>query len=129
MKLTNEKIITFMSIDLTAKKLPIKLGYAYSVNRSACEVLKNEYETRYNETIRKYAERDEEGNMIPPDEQGIIHISDMAAFTEEMNELATMEIEVPITTVSVDVLEKCDEEMFDSLSVAEISSIAFMIED
>lgn len=128
MKLINEQIMTFMNIAVDEKRLPMKLGYTLAANKHILTPFFDAITTKRDELIVQYAIRDEDGNFKTNDNGGVL-IGDVVEFTREATELMQLEVDVPIATTSIEVLEKCDTEMFDSLSVAEIASIAFMIED
>lgn len=128
MKLTNEKIIAFKELDVADKKLPIKLSWAIAANDIAIAPFADAFYKKKNEIIQKYAKKDNDGQILV-DENNNLSMQNATEWIQEMNDLFSATIEIPITTVSINELEKCDTENFDSLSVAEIGYIAFMIEN
>lgn len=65
-----------------------------------------------------------------PDPSGMKHkqMEDKERFGKDMSELLNIETEVEIHTVSISVVEKCDEDpKYDSLTMAELDVIDFML--
>lgn len=126
MKIRNQEILNFLSIKFGEKHLPIRVAYAIAVNvEEAAKKIKAYDELRI-KLLEKYAEKDEEGKAIIEDDQ--YKVTDMEKFNEEFTELKETEVDMNVTTVSLDDLAKCDNPEFDSLTVPEISILSFMIE-
>ena len=124
MKLTNEKILSFSNSEVANKKLPVKLAFAISVNASAVAPALEAYHRQRKSLLEKYAEKDGDEFVV---ENGRYKIEDEKGWLQEIQELLETESDVTITTVPVDVLEKCDADAFDSLTVKELFEINFMI--
>ena len=76
--------------------------------------------------IRRYAKKDENGEIMTEDDCYIME--DKERFGKDMSELLNIETEVEIHTVSISVVEKCDEDpKYDSLTMAELDVIDFML--
>lgn len=127
MKLSNRKILDFINSDLVSKKLPIKLAYAISVNVSAVEGAIKAFNNQRTNLIEKYAKKGEDGKPISDDGKYIIE--NTKEWNESINELLDAESDVNVTTITLDLLEKCDDEAFDKLSVGELAVISFMVAD
>lgn len=127
MRLTNRDIITFFSADFRGKRLPLKLSFALKFNNDALKGPITVYNEQRNELIRKYAEKNGDGEPVTKDNNYII--KDQAAWSKEMEELLDMEVEANIKTVDLETLEKCDLHEFDTLTVDQIETIYFMISE
>lgn len=127
MKLSNRKILDFINSDLVSKKLPIKLAYAISVNVSAVEGAIKAFNNQRTNLIEKYAKKGEDGKPIS--DNGNYIIENTKEWNESINELLDAESDVNVTTITLDLLEKCDDEAFDKLSVGELAVISFMVSD
>ena len=128
MILTNLEIFNFMNTcsKMIEKTLPLKLAYClrYNINLltpfyKACE------EERLN-IIKKYAEKDKEGNVI--------EINDTPKFSdnkvyEELNELFSIENEINLKKIDISIVEKADEEQFDSITMQELNMLMLIIEE
>ena len=82
----------------------------------------NEHRTKL---ILEHCKKDENGNPLIEDDCYLFE--DVAGWNKAIMELNLTEVEVDLTTVPVEVLEKCDEGSFDSLSVNEVNAMGFMI--
>lgn len=125
MKLTNQQILNFINSDISAKKLPVKLAYAISVNFSNVAPAIRAYNEQRNKLIDKYAKKDDDGKPLA--ENGLYLFEDRTGWDKSVTELLGIEAEVNITQVPEKVLEKCDSPEFDTLTVTELSAIQFMI--
>ncbi|WP_346904973.1 hypothetical protein, partial [Faecalicatena contorta] len=61
-------------------------------------------------------------------EDGSYIISDISGYEREMEELLGIENEMQLHTVTIEEIEKCDMEQFDSLSVQDITLLDLMME-
>lgn len=109
MKLRNSQIISFLNTyaAIKAKKLPVKLGYAIKKNVSAVTAASEAYSTERNELLERYAQKSENGQFLVND--GCYVIPDQEGYAKDIEELLNIETEAEIQTVSLDVLEKCDD--------------------
>ena len=88
--------------------------------------LASAYTAEREELIRRYAKKDENGEIMTEDDCYIME--DKERFGKDMSELLNIETEVEIHTVSISVVEKCDEDpKYDSLTMAELDVIDFML--
>ena len=125
MKLKNKDILNFINADVASKKLPVKLGYALSVNLAAVEPAFKAYNDQRTKLVEECAKKDENGKPLIEDNNYIFE--DISKWNESILELLEAEADVNVSTVSLDILEKCDDPAFDKLSVIELASIKFMI--
>lgn len=126
MKLTNKQIADFVLANLGDTKLPIKLAYAISLNLKECQSAFEVFSEKQRELLNQYAERDENGEIII-DDIGVV-LKDGENYGKQVEELAELEAELNISTVPFDVLDKLDEDKYDSLSAKQLNALDFMIE-
>lgn len=127
MNLTNQQILDFANTPLGNKKLPMKLAYAIAVNTAAMAPALEGYNAARKTLLNGYAKTDDKGEPIV--ENGNYIIENIDGWTNDIKVLLETEANIPVTTVPVDVLEKCDDPAFDKLSVRELAVISFMIEE
>ena len=125
MKITNQGILNFIQLNIGEKKLPVQLSYAISVNLAKIKPILNVYNEHRMKLVLEHARKDENGNPVIEDDCYLFE--DVAGWNQAIMELNQTEVEVDLTTVPLDVISKCDEECFDSLSVNEITAMNFMI--
>lgn len=128
MKLRNSQIISFLNTytAIKTKKLPVKLGYAIKKNVSAVTAASEAYSAERNELLKHYAQKGENGQFLVND--GCYVIPDQEGYAKDIEELLNIETEAEIQTVSLDVLEKCDDPRFDPLTIEELTALEFMTE-
>ena len=128
MKIRNSQIVNFINgvMNLKEKKLPIKLGYAITRNIKIMDPIATSYEEERQKILGKYAEKDDSGKFKVED--GSYIISDISGYEREMEELLEIENEMQLHTVTIDEIEKCDLEQFDSLSIQYITLLDMMME-
>jgi superfamily I DNA and/or RNA helicase len=109
------------------KRLPIRLSFALNANlkkfESAIEVFNDE---RY-KLFEQYGKKDQNGKIIV-DEAGNVSLEDPVAFSKDVRDLRDVDVDIAIQKVSIDILDACDTDKFDSLTPAELELIDFMIE-
>ena len=128
MKMQNKEIVDFLNtcVSMKKKSLPVRLAYAIKKNVAAVQEAASAYTAEREELIRRYAKKDENGEIMTEDDCYIME--DKERFGEDMSELLNIETEVEIHTVSISVVEKCDEDSkYDSLTMAELDVIDFML--
>ena len=127
MKIKTEQIVNFIdSRIVSAKKFPTSMAYKLHVNRKACAAVYEAYTEQIKGLVDKYAEKDKDGNLVKDGNGYIIATEHIPACNKEVAEMLAEEVEVAISTIPAEMLDKCDE--FDSLSVFELALIDFMIE-
>lgn len=125
MKIKNREILNFANTHFGDKHLPVKISFAISKNAEAVAGALKAYEETRKSRLEKYAKKDEDGKPVVKD--GNYVIEDLEKWSEEIRELLDTETEVMIQEVSIDEFAKCDDPCFDTLSVAEMSILKFMI--
>lgn len=128
MKMQNKEIVGFLNtcVSMKNKSLPVRLAYAIKKNVAAVQEAASAYTAEREELIRRYAKKDKNGEIMTEDDCYIME--DKERFGKDMSELLNIETEVEIHTVSISVVEKCDEDSkYDSLTMAELDVIDFML--
>ena len=128
MKITNKEIINFLNTPVIKKRLPIRVAHAIAVNIEEANAKYKVYEANRISMVEKYAEKDENGEPIIENNEYVVSDVNLEKANKEVEELINVEVEMPVTTVTLDDLAKCDGSEFDSLTVAELIRINFMIE-
>ena len=123
-----DEIVDFLNTCVSMKKkiLPVRLAYAIKKNMAAVQEAASAYTAEREELIRRYAKKDENGEIMTEDDCYVME--DKERFGKDMSELLNIETEVEIHTVSISVVEKCDEDAkYDPLTMAELDVIDFML--
>ena len=126
MKVKNITLLNFVNSALVMKKLPTKLSFAIAINADEANKKVKLYDEERKKLAEKMAKKDEEGNPVIENDHYIFE--DENAWDEVMRELLDTEVEVAMTTVTLDDVAKCDNPEFDTLTIPELSVIKFMIE-
>lgn len=128
MKMKNSEIVTFLNTctDLRQKRLPVRLAYAIKKNMAAVQEAATAYMEEREELIARYAKKDKKGEYLVKDNCYVFENKD--EFEKDMSELLAIETAVKIHTVSIDTVEKCDDDpKYDPLTMEELDVIEFMI--
>jgi hypothetical protein len=125
MKVTNKDIIDFAALQLKNKKLPVRVAYAISVNSAEAEAKIAAYDEQRKVLLEKHAVKGEDGKFVI--ENGNFTVKDPIGWNNDIQELLNTEAEMNVTTFSLDDLAKCDNADFDTLTIAEITAMKFMI--
>lgn len=128
MKITNEQIINFANMRAKGRRFPVRLMYALTMNANILAPAIKAYTDSREELIKKHSKKDEDGNPVV-NEQGNYEFEDVAAWNKEIKELLDIEADLPVTTIPMSVIEKCEDSAFDDLSFEDIDAIKFMIEE
>ncbi|WP_370773366.1 hypothetical protein [Clostridium sp.] len=127
-KLSNERIVSTINAlsKLNNAQLPIKIAYAISKNVNKIESELKFYNAETAKLVNKYGEKDKEGKL-KVDENGNVplkeeHIED---YNRDIKELLSIENEMDIHMIKLDDLLNSNY----NISPAELSAIAFMIEE
>lgn len=88
----------------TSHKLPIKVAYKLSRLAAAIETEVIFYQTKFREILNEYCLVDDNGNYVPTDDgQGFkIHPGKEVECNQAMEDLHTLEIELPDITFNID---------------------------
>lgn len=103
MKLSNEKLVNSIGVlsKLTNMELPIKLSYAFSKNITNIDRELVAYNKERQKLIKKYGEKDKEGNLKTK-EDGTINILNIDNFNKELKEILEIETEVDIHLIDLE---------------------------
>ena len=135
MKIINSDIVRFYENFITNKEngeskiFPVMMAYAIKYNSRVLMSTYRAIKEQQSEIIKKYATKDENGN-ISIDDNGniIIDATQKELVMREIGELLQGSVDVPLTYISIKDIERTDEEKYDGLSVADIDVLIFMIE-
>lgn len=108
------------------KKLPVKVAFIISRNMTKMENIVADLEDKKREIIIKYAEKDEDENPII-NEEGNVKILDMKKFTEEINDILSVDLSIDFDMINMIDVQKIDLPEFDSLTLDELSALDCMI--
>lgn len=126
MKITNQVLLNSIPTlqKLSKEQLPIKVSYTISKNIKAIEEELKIYEEERRKLIKKYAELDKEGKLKVNDNGNyVIKQENQLDFNKEVLELMSIETDINISKINLNVLEGL------KVSPLEISSVNFMIEE
>lgn len=107
LKITKALDLEAFKSQINKQKVPIKLAFKFSKLFSQIEESTNFYREKLQEIIDTYAERDENGDMVPANDGTGVQIQKdkIAECQEQLNELTSLEVEVPDITFTLDELE------------------------
>lgn len=107
LKITKALDLEAFKSQINKQKVPIKLAFKFSKLFSKLEESTNFYREKLQEIIDTYAERDENGDMVPANDGTGVQIQKdkIAECQEQLNELTSLEVEVPDITFTLDELE------------------------
>ena len=130
MKMKNKQILAIYNNirPIKQKQLPVKIGFAINKNLAAMDDAAKAYEEERMKILDRYGEKDENGLKKSEDGKEYL-LKDKKAYKEAMDELWEIETDIPIHTVMIDDVAKCDSEKFDALTPFELEILEFMIEE
>ena len=108
------------------RKFPTRVSLMIARNLNNLKGAYDDIETERMNIIMKYTEKDDSGETIQ-DENGNVHIDDVDGVNKELIEMFDTEIDVHIDFITVEDIEKCDLDEYDSLTFDEVSMLSFMI--
>lgn len=117
--------------------LPARLGYAIGRNAEELSKEASRMERERVHMCTRYADKDSDGNPLMVD--SVVHgervqeysmgTDARREFESEYAELLDTDVDVPITTVTPDIFERCDaDSRYSALTVAQIAGLSFMLE-
>lgn len=126
-QLTNETIVNSINIlgELNNAKLPIKVAYAITKNVNKINSEIKPYNIEKLKLLDKYAEKNEKGEIIIENGHFKIKEECVENWNKEIKELLEIENEIDIHMIKLDDLLNSNY----NISPAELSAIAFMIEE
>lgn len=128
MKIKNIIKYNYSLENILKKKLPIKASFIIAKNKKKIDDILEIYDKKRIDLVEKYAIKNDEGEIII-DNNGNAKINNLKSFSEELEELWSIEQNFEIEYITFQDLEKCDTGNFDSLSPSDISQIQWMIEE
>lgn len=127
-----------------AKKLPVKVQYALAVNIKTLTEKYVAYNTQRTEILEKDCVKDADGHPVLKDrvtknavgevvntQQEYTYGSDedRERALKEVAELNTIEEELELHMITLEELERCDEEPYDGLTGTNVQDMLFMISE
>lgn len=109
-----------------AKRLPTRLSFVLLRNRKKMQDIVKDIETKQNELLERYGEKDENGELVIGKDNKI-KVPEGEKYLHELSEVMNTDIEITLDKVTMDDIEKCDSEKYDSLTVEEISALEYMM--
>ncbi len=126
MKIYQIRQIASVLSELSKKKMPVKLGFAISVNIEELNRWIEKVEKQRIDLCRKYAKKDDRGEAVIHDDR--FEIEDLEALTMEINKLMEEEIHLNVRSVPEGILESIDtSSRYDAVTADEISAMQFML--
>ena len=114
--------------ELEKKTLPIKVSLVVSRNIRKIKEAYNDIETKRMELVSRYGDKDENGEVIV-NADGNVKISDPKDFIKEFDELMASELDITLEKITMDDLNKCENEKYDALTLEEISALTLFLEE
>lgn len=127
MVLKMHQVLEFQSLynEIKNQKMSIKTAYKFSKLASKLDAEIKFYQTKMQEILQKYGEKDEEGNFkLTENKEGIIlKQEDIHKCQEETEELHNLEVEILGISFSLDELEGLD------VTIQEMNVIMSLLEE
>lgn len=116
------------------KSLPPKLNYAITKNVKAFKKEILDYERIREDTIKKFCEKDENGNIVfettKAGKRPKMSDEEEKIVLKELSDIMEMEVDINIMKVPFSAIEQCEEsERYHILTGKEIMILDFMISD
>lgn len=126
--MTNLEIFNFVNVcsNMLNKNLPLRLAYALRYNLNLLMPFYKACDDERNNIIKRYAEINDNGDFIA--ENGQIKFKDNKAY-DELNELLSIENEVKLTKVNMEIVEKTEADNYDSITMQELNVLMSIIEE
>lgn len=118
---SSEVINTIMT-----KKLPIKVGFIIANNVKKFESTLQNFEEKRIELLKSYGEKDENGELVVNEDNGV-KVINPEEFAKEIDVLLDTEVSFVLDTLTFDDLALCDSDKYDSLTPNEINALKCMI--
>lgn len=119
------------------KNLPFKVSYVVQKNRENISMAIKLAAEKQDDLINKYGQKDEDGNFVPSKDEngapveGTISVAkeNITEFVSEMSSLENEDVEIEIMTITMEELEKCDNDRYDTLSPKDMETLMLMIKE
>lgn len=118
MKIETGKIINAYDIlsKIANKEMPFKSAVIIAKNIKEMESIYTLFMKKRTEYIKLYAKKDEDGNPIYNEEDGIM-IENIQELNGKLNEMAQTEVEVELNMINQDALENIELSPIDYLNI------------
>ncbi len=125
-----EAVTIFKNLqELKKKSLPVKVSFAITRNIKKLASEAEAFDESRMDIIRKHAKKKDNGDF-DADAQGNVIIVDPKTCNAEIKDLCEEQIDnIDFAMVSLDELERCDGDQFDSLTPADVETLDFMISE
>ena len=119
--MTNRDVVNFCNARqiFGNKKLPVRLAFALKLNYEKLKTCADAHNKQFAEIKKKYTK--ENGELTDDTKE-------LEEFAKDIDELMSTKVACDIQKVDISLLEKCDQDQFDSLSLDEVEILNFMIE-
>lgn len=104
------------------KKLPIKMSLILIRNSKKLEEVVKDIENKRFEIISQYADKDQNGRVLNEDGQFKVS-NNLTDFENDLKELFNTQIKIQLDILSMEDIQKCDNEKYDSLTMEEVDAL------
>lgn len=114
---------------IRAKRVPVKMSFILSRNLRKLEEIVQDIETKRNDLLQAYGEKDEDGKLkVGDNNEMTVPAQDVPKFMSDWSDILNTDIEITLDKLSMDDVEKCDQDSYDSLTVEEVGALECMID-
>lgn len=114
---------------IRAKRVPVKMSFILSRNLRKLEEIVQDIETKRNDLLQAYGEKDEDGKLkVGDNNEMTVPAQDVPKFMSDWSDILNTDIEITLDKLSMDDVEKCDQDGYDSLTVEEVEALECMID-
>lgn len=110
------------------KKLPIKMSLILIRNSKKLEEVVKDIENKRFEIISQYADKDQNGRVLNEDGQFKVS-NNLTDFENDLKELFNTQIKIQLDTLSMEDIQKCDNEKYDSLTMEEVDALQYILNE
>lgn len=105
---------------IVSKRVPVRMGFIVNRNLRKIEPIMQDVEKQKVDILKKYADDSDETSA---------HISKekMGKFMKDINEMGDVEVELVLDKILMEDIEKCDNDEYDSLTIAEMNALEKML--
>ena len=115
---------------IKVKRVPIKMSFILSRNLKKLEEVVQDIDSKRNDLLRVYGDKDEDGQLKVRDNGEItVPAQDVPKFMADVNEMLNADIEITLDKLSMDDIEKCDQDGYDNLTVEEVGALECMMDE
>lgn len=114
--------------EIKDKKLPIKMSLILIRNSKKLNEVVKDIDNKRFEIISQYADKDQNGQILS--ENGQFKVSNnLTDFENDLKELFNAQINIQLDTLSMEDIQKCDSEKYDSLTMEEVDALQYIIKE